>query len=105
VANKRQYIERLKLAVEHLHKCSAVHVETVPIHETFQGQTVWQGEVEVFDIAGHPKATRAYGWSHKAGEDDTDERFVAVLHLPPVDSALTALRVSLVKEIRSNKRQ
>lgn len=48
--SKTEYIERLKLAVEHLHKCSARHLETVPVHETFQGQTVWQGEVEVFEI-------------------------------------------------------
>lgn len=104
MASRKEYLDRLKLTVEHLHKCSAVHVESVPIHETFRGETVWQGIVEVFDITGHPKAKRAYGWSHVAGKDDSDERFVAVLHLPPVDSPLTALRVSLVKEIRKKQK-
>jgi hypothetical protein len=99
VGNK-EYIERVKLAVEHLHNCSAVHVETVPVHETFNGKTVWQGEVEAFDIQGHPKAKRAYGWSHASGKGDSDERFVTVLEIPPVDSALSAVRVSLVKQIR-----
>jgi hypothetical protein len=104
VGNKKEYIERLRLAVEHLHKCSAVHVETVSVNEFFNGEAVWQGEVEVFDISGHPKAKRAYGWSHASGKDDSDERFVAVLEIPPVDSALTAVRVSLVKQIRRGKK-
>lgn len=90
VANK-EYIERLKMAVEHLHNCSARHVSTVPVHETFQGQTVWQGEVEVFDLTGHPKAKRCYGWSHLDGAKDESERFVAVLEIPPVDSAQKAV--------------
>jgi hypothetical protein len=99
--SNQEYIQRLKLAVEHLHGCSARHLESVPVHETFRGETVWRGVVEAFELSGHPKAKRAYGWSHKSGKDDSDERFVAVLELPPVDSALTAVRVSLVKEIRS----
>ena len=98
-----EYIQRLKLALEHLHGCSARHLETVPVHEVFRGETVWQGDVEVFEITGHPKAKRAYGWSHAAGKDDSDERFVAVLELPPVESAVAAVRVSLVKQIRRNK--
>jgi hypothetical protein len=102
VASK-QYIERLQMAVEHLHQCSARHIESVPVHEVFRGETVWQGQVEVFEIAGHAKAKRAYGWSHKDGKDDSDERFVAVLEIPPVDSAVTAVRVSLVKQIRNTK--
>jgi len=40
----------------------------VPVHEVFQGKTLWQGDVEVFDLAGHPKAKRAYGWSHPEGK-------------------------------------
>lgn len=101
MANKQEYIERLKLALEHLHKCSAVHVSTVPVNEKFNGQTVWQGEVEVFDLTGHPKARRAYGWSHRDGKNDEGERFVAVLEIPPVESAATAVRAQIVKDVKS----
>jgi len=38
-------------------------VEAVPVKETFQGKTVWEGTVHVFDLEGYPKATRAYAWS------------------------------------------
>ena len=93
-----EYIGRLQLAVEHLHKCSARHVRTIPVHEIFNGQTVWKGEVEQFDITGHPKAQRCYAWSHAEGESDEGERFVAVLEIPPVDSAVNAVRVQIVKD-------
>jgi hypothetical protein len=100
VENKQDYLARLKLAVEHLHKCGAVHSETVPVHEVFREETVWEGDIEVFDLTGHPKAKRAYAWSHPTGKDDKDERFVAVLEIPPVVSPETAVRVSIVSDLK-----
>ena len=102
MANK-EYLERLQLAVEHLHKCKAVHVETVPVREVFQGKTIWQGNVEVFDLTGHPKAKRAYGWSHPEGKDNNGERFVAVLEIPPVVSAETAVKISIASDVKWRK--
>jgi hypothetical protein len=102
VANK-EYIERLQMAVEHLHKCSARHLESVPVTETFRGETAWEGTVEVFDIKGHPKTTRAYAWSHLDKKDDSDERFVAVLGVPPVDSPHKAVQVSIVADAKRAK--
>jgi hypothetical protein len=98
VENKRDYIARVQVTVSQLHNCGAVWRETVPVHEVFRGQTVWQGQVEVFDLNGHPKAKRAYAWSHRDGPDDQGERFVTVLEIPPVVSALTAVRVSIVAD-------
>ena len=62
-----------------------------------------KGDVEVFDLFKHPKAKRAYAWSHLDGSKDERERFVAVLEIPPVDSALKAVQVQLVKDIRGKK--
>jgi len=98
VENKSDYISRVQVALMQLHNCSATWRETVPVHEVFRGQTVWQGEVEVFDLQDHPKAKRAYAWSHREGKNDEGERFVAVLEIPPVVSALTAVRVSIVAD-------
>jgi plastocyanin len=42
----KHYIQRLQQVIQHLHKCSATWVECVPVKEDFQGQTVWQDEVE-----------------------------------------------------------
>jgi hypothetical protein len=103
VANK-QYIERLQMALNHLHGCNSTWIESVPVHEVFRGQTVWRGIVEVFDLAGHPKAKRAYGWSHRDGPQDKDERFVTVLGLPPVDSAQVAVKVAAATEIKQRRK-
>jgi len=62
------------------------------------------GDVEVFDLTGHPKAKRAYAWSHVHGKNDEGERFVAVLEIPPVESALTAVRVQIVKDAKKGKK-
>ena len=95
MANKQTYIERLQLTIQHLHQCAAVHRETVPVHEIFQGQTVWQGEVEVFDLTGHPKAKRCYGWTY--GEP---EEFITILELPPVDSPQGAVKVAVAYQVK-----
>ncbi len=88
-----------------LHNCSATWRETVPVREVFQGKTIWQGNVEVFDLAGHPKAKRAYGWSHPEGDDNKGERFVTVLEIPPVVSAETAVKISIVSDVKHSKKQ
>jgi hypothetical protein len=49
------YIEELQDVIRRLHGVEATHIETVPIKEVFQGQTVWEGEVEVFDLHDHPQ--------------------------------------------------
>ena len=95
------YIEELIDAIRRLHGCDADYLETVPVTETFQDETVWQGDVEVFNIRGHPKATRCYAWSHLAGKKDEGKRFIAVLELPPVDSAETAVKAAIMAEIKS----
>ena len=102
MANKN-YIERLKLVIFHLHKSGATHVGTVPVEEIFGGKTIWKGVVEVFTLANHPKAKRCFAWSHKDGKDDSDERFVAVLEIPPVTSPESAVKVAIVAEVRDKK--
>lgn len=84
-------------AIRHLHGLGATWVESVPVHETHEGRTVWDGEVQVFAVE-HPKASRVYAWSHE-GEGGR-RRFHAVLGVPPVDSALDAVRVAIVGEFK-----
>lgn len=92
-------VEALKDAIRKLHGCEAEHLESVPVLEDFRGEVVWDGVVEVFAITGHAKASRCYAWKHKL--DDGGERFIAVLELPPVNSARTAVRAAIVSESRS----
>ena len=87
----------LKRAILDLHGCDSTWVESVPVTETFQGQTVWDGTVEVFDLQGHATASRCYAWSH-AVDGSEKRRYVAVLHQGPVDSPQAAVRAAIVQE-------
>lgn len=97
------YIGELIAVFTKLHNCDAEYVETVPVVEEFQGETIWQGDVEVFDIRGHPKATRGYGWGYTTTEG-SGRRYFTVLELPPVDSPQTAVKAAIMSEIQ-NARQ
>jgi hypothetical protein len=92
----------LKRAVETQHGGTATLVQSVPIRETFEGKTVWEGVVHVFDLAGHPKAKRAYAWSSPI-EGSSKRRFYAVLHVPPITSPVEAVRAAIVVEKRNDK--
>ncbi len=94
-------LDALRDAIRHMHGCEAVHVETVPVRETFKGQVVWEGEVEVFDVTRHLTARRCYAWSHAT--EGARRRFYAVLHAPPIDSPLAAVRASIVADARAKK--
>ena len=95
------YLEELQDIIRRLHGAEATHVESVPVKETFQGQTVWEGVVEVFDLAGHANAHRAYAWAHETGNPDKPIRHVTVLHLHPIKSAQDAVRAAIMQEARN----
>lgn len=94
------YLEPVQAAVSQLRNCGATHVETMLLHKVFRGQAIWKGDVEVSDLQGHPKAKRAYAWSHLDGESEERTRFVAVLEIPPVESAEASVRVQIVQDFR-----
>ena len=89
----------LQQAIRDLHGCDSVWIESVPIKETFRGETVWDGIVQVFDLKGHLKATRCYAWSHVT--KGRKRRFVAVLHQGPIDSPQAAVKAAVIQEFRS----
>jgi hypothetical protein len=80
-------------AIRHLHGLEATWLESVPVIETHEGQTVWAGEVQVFAVE-HPKATRVYAWSHET--EAGKRRFHAVLGAAAVSSPVAAVRVAVL---------
>jgi len=91
-------VDQLRRAVEDQHGGTATLVQSVPVDERHDGKPVWQGVVHVFDLAGHPKAKRAYAWSTEL--DDGKRRFYAVLHVGPVTGPREAVRAASVAESR-----
>jgi len=95
------YIEELRDVIRRLHGADARHIESVPVKESFQGQTVWDGVVEVFELIGHPKASRVYAWAHDTDDPVHPRRHVTVLHIHPITSAQAAVKAAIVQEFRS----
>jgi hypothetical protein len=93
-------IQEISDVIRTLHNAEATHRKSVPVKETFRGETVWEGIVEVFDLQGHPKASRAYAWTNET-DDPTKPHHITVLHLGPIKSAVDAVRAAIVKEFRS----
>ena len=94
-------IERLQKAIRDLHGCDSTHMQTVAVHETFQGKIVWDGDVEVFLLIDHSRARRVYAWSYKG--DNGETRRVAVLGVPPIDTPLDAVRAYIAAEAQKQK--
>ena len=92
-------ITATRAAVENLHHCQATFREVVPVTESFEGKPVWEGEVHVFDLTGHPTASVCYAWASPV-EDSDKQEFYAVLHIPPVISPHEAVRASIVHDFR-----
>lgn len=78
----------------------ATYVQSVPVRETFEGRTVWDGTVEVFDLVGHPTAFRVYAWAHDTENPDMPHRHVTVLHAHPIKSPQDAVKAAIVQEFR-----
>jgi hypothetical protein len=97
------YIEELRAIIRRLHGVEARHIESVPVKETFQGKTIWEGIVGVFELIGHPKAPKVYAWAHGTNDPEHPRRHVTILHIPPVTSAVLAVRAAIVEEFRSRE--
>jgi hypothetical protein len=95
------YLDDLRAAILRVHGVEATHIESVPVKETFQGRTVWEGIVEVFELKGHPKTDRIYAWSHDTDDPRKPRRHVTVLHIAPILSAEAAVKAAIVQEFRS----
>lgn len=91
------YLVRLQNAIRRLNGCESKYVETVTVSQpflSFRHNTVWQGEVAVFEVYGHPKARRAYAWAN-----NEEARYVVVLEIPPVSSPQTAVQAAIAAQI------
>jgi hypothetical protein len=92
--------KRLAVVIKEMHGCQARHVRSEPVTERFRGETVWDGVVEVFDAINCPSASTVYAWTYEA--DDGSTRHLAVLGVPPINSAVDAVRAAVVAQVRAS---
>jgi hypothetical protein len=88
----------LKRVIEHLHRCKSSYVESVAVNvkdgSTVQLQGIVHIIVHVFRIEGHSLTDRCYAWA-SLDSDIKKPRYYAVLHIPPADSAMAAVRLAI----------
>ena len=88
-------ITELKDAIRVTHGCESLHVESVLVKELFEDEPAFEVTVGVFDLVGHPKANRAYAWSHRDGDEPKSS---AVLHVAPVNSPQSAVKAAIARK-------
>ena len=86
-------IQETKRVIKKLHNCRATHIATEHVKETFKDETVWEGDVEIFKLVDHPNTDKCYAWSYREGKET---KHTTVLKIPPVDSAINAVRASII---------
>src|SRR5712692_8482073 len=89
-------VAQLQKAIRDLHSCDSTHVQSVPVYEAFDGKVIWDGDVEVFLLINHPRVKRAYAWNYR--DDFGRSRHIEVLGVPPINSAIDAVRAVIVVE-------
>jgi hypothetical protein len=96
------YIEELHAVIHKLHGVESKHVGNVAVKEAFQGHTVWDGCVEVFELIGQLSSSKLYAWPHATDDPDNPTRHVTVLHSNLITSPLLAVRAAIIQEFKSN---
>ena len=84
-------ISGFEKAIEAVHGAEARLIAREHVKETVRNGTVWDGEVLVFELLEHRGASYCYAW-------ESDARVTIVLGGAPVDSALAAVRASILAE-------
>src|SRR2546423_1232542 len=82
-------LDGFRRAIRQTHGSESQPVGRERVDEYCDGEPVWQGEVLIFDLLGNHISTRCYAW-------ETNARVTAVLHTGPIDSALKAVRASIL---------
>jgi hypothetical protein len=92
-------LKELKIAIMQNHGVKSRFIKSVPISETFKGEKVWEGVVNVFELQDHPTAKICFAWSYPI-EGSKKHRFYTVLESPPIVSPRDAVRATIIHEYR-----
>jgi hypothetical protein len=64
-------VDQLKEVVERMHGGTATLTQSVPVRESFEGKTAWEGVVHVFDLAASDRDSRLWLVLADRGENET----------------------------------
>lgn len=87
-------VRDIQYAIKATHGADAQFAGRERVVETFQGETVWEGEVLIFELEGH-SAPRCYAW-------EVDGEVTAVLHEGPVEGPQAAVKAAIAADHTSH---
>jgi hypothetical protein len=94
------YLKVLESAIFIKHECKATHRETVFVRESTQdNETVWTGNVEVFDLAWHETARTCYAWVHNS--ENEPAKIFALPRNKAVDSPQQAVQAAIIADTQA----
>jgi hypothetical protein len=85
----------VELAIRGAYGCKYEYLESVAVAERVEGKVVWKGAVQVYQLFGHPKAQKVYGWCY---DDGRVTHCTTVLAIPPVDSPQAAVKMAMASK-------
>ena len=84
-------IATFRKAIRATHGVNSQLVGRHSVVESFEGEVVWEGEVLTFALQNHPQTATCYAW-------EVDGQVTTVLGVPPVRSAVDAVRASIMAD-------
>ena len=96
-----EQVEILQQVIRNVHGCESRHLETIHVLEKFEGQIVWDGKVEIFELSDPFAGRKCFAWGCVEERPRKQRRYVTVLDAPNVTSAGQAVRASLISDSRT----
>lgn len=91
-------LSEFRMAIRQILDCDADPLGVVELHVSRRNGEEWNGTVHVFEIAGHPRASRCYAWPEPLNETSVIIRVVA--HAGRITSPERAVRSILNRRVR-----
>jgi len=90
-------ILNIKCAVEKNIGGMARHVTSTAVIEIFEGDLIWEGVVETFDVDCNPHVTRCYGFTYR---DDDSLAYATVAETDEVNSPKLAVKAFVASRLQ-----
>lgn len=91
---KSEYLDSFETAIILRHVCRPRYRQSAFVRKrTEDGELVWSGFVEVFDLDGHDEARTCYAWRHV--ENDGEVKIFTILGNQLIDSAKKAIQAGI----------
>jgi hypothetical protein len=90
-----KYIQTLRTLIQTSCKCPTRYSQTIKVKEEAEGKVLFEGNVELFDLGGHPTARQCFAWGTK--REDGRMEYTTILN-PPAKSAAEAVRLHLQRQ-------